>query len=68
MRIGMRGCAALGIGMAVVAMTVLIQERSMAGVYLWAFLMNAGGSFLYGPGLTTVSSGCPIGEGWPVGC
>ncbi len=63
MRIGMRGCAALGIGMAVVAMTVLIQARSMAGVYLWAFLMNAGGSFLYGPGLTTAQQWLPHRRG-----
>ena len=62
-RFGIRWCIVLGTMLMLAAMLILICAVSMVMVYVWAFVVNVGASFFFGPGLTTVQKWMPHRKG-----
>ncbi len=62
-KIGMRKCLIIGTVFAVIAMLILNSAKNIYMVYVWAFVVNIGCSFIYGPGLATVQQWFPDRRG-----
>jgi OFA family oxalate/formate antiporter-like MFS transporter len=67
MKIGMRKCLLIGAAFTAVAMLILNAAQDMTLVYVWAFVVNVGCSFIYGPGLATVQQWFPQKRGFVSG-
>lgn len=63
MKIGMRKCLLISTVFTVIAMFILINAKNIYMVYVWAFVVNIGCSFIYGPGLATVQQWFPHRRG-----
>ena len=59
MKLGMRKCILVGTLFNIAAMIVLMNAKSIGGVYAWGFITNLGSSFTYGPALTTAQQWFP---------
>ena len=62
-RAGMGVCILIATALYLLAFAVLLTAESIRGVYLWGFIVSFGGSFIYGPGLTTVQQAYPEKKG-----
>lgn len=62
-RIGMKKCVIIGVGLMIIAMGAQMIIPEMLGVYVWAVISNTGLSFIYGPGLTTAQQWFPHRRG-----
>jgi len=62
-KIGMAYCSLIGTSFYFIAFIVLYFAKSIYWVYVWAFTVNLGCSFVYGPGLTTVQRAFPTRKG-----
>ena len=63
LKIGMRKCLIIGTVFVVIAMLLLNSAKNIYMVYAWAFVVNIGCSFIYGPGLATVQQWFPQRRG-----
>ncbi len=63
LKIGMRKCLIIGTVFVVIAMLLLNSAKNIYMVYGWAFVVNIGCSFIYGPGLATVQQWFPQRRG-----
>ena len=62
-RFGIRSCMLVGTCLMLIAMLILIHATTIFMVYVWAFVINVGASFVYGPGLTTAQKSMPARKG-----
>ena len=62
-RFGIRRCMLTGTGLMLIAMLILLNAKNIYMVYIWAFVVNVGASFVYGPGLTTAQKALPERKG-----
>ncbi|KAL6607469.1 transporter, major facilitator family [Neocallimastix californiae] len=62
-KIGMAYCILIGTAFYLIAFIILYFAKSIYWVYVWAFTVNLGCSFVYGPGLTTVQQAFPTRKG-----
>jgi OFA family oxalate/formate antiporter-like MFS transporter len=67
LKIGMRKCLLIGTVFIVISMLILNWATNIYMVYAWAFVVNIGCSFIYGPGLATVQQWFPQRRGFVSG-
>jgi OFA family oxalate/formate antiporter-like MFS transporter len=67
MKNGMRKCLLVGAVFTAAAMVILNAAKDMTLVYVWAFVVNVGCSFVYGTGLATVQQWFPQRRGFVSG-
>ena len=60
---GMSFCVIFAAICYLIAFAILFKAQNIYHVYIWAFIANFGGSFVYGPGLTTVQESMPEKRG-----
>ena len=63
LKIGTRISLLIGTAFTLLAMIILNQAPNIYVVYVWAFVVNIGCSFIYGPGLATVQQWFPHRRG-----